>query len=117
VDPYEYPAEDLTSIVADFERSAREDLDEAMEKLPPTIAAEPVLVEGLTSDMLAARSEELDLLFAGSRAYGPPRAVLLGSVTYRLLHQVACPLVVLPRGTEPTLRRLFRVAARDRTHA
>ena len=114
VDRYAYPSEHLASIAADLERGAREDLDEAMEKLPPAIAAEPVFLEGPASDALAAQSERLDLLFAGSRAYGPSRAVMLGSVTFRLLHQASCPVVVLPRGTEPALRRLFDAVVGDR---
>ena len=40
-----------------------------------------------------------DLLFTGSRAKGPFRRVLLGSVSTHLLRDAACPVVVVPRGS------------------
>jgi nucleotide-binding universal stress UspA family protein len=46
---------------------------------------------------LAAASRELDLLVCGSRGRGPLRAVLLGSVTERLLAMATCPVVIVPR--------------------
>lgn len=106
-------AEDVTAIVDEFERGAREDLDEAVGKLPSTIAAESHFIEGAPYEVLADRSQELDMLFAGSRGYGPTRAVLLGSVTHRLLQEASCPVVVLPRGAEPTLPRLFGAPVGD----
>jgi nucleotide-binding universal stress UspA family protein len=46
---------------------------------------------------LADASGELDLLVCGSRGRGPVRALLLGSVTERLLRAAACPLLIVPR--------------------
>jgi nucleotide-binding universal stress UspA family protein len=46
---------------------------------------------------LARRSRELDLLVVGSRSYGAVRRLLLGSTSTRLVREVACPLLVLPR--------------------
>lgn len=45
---------------------------------------------------LAAESQDLDMLVCGSRGRGPLRAVLLGSVTERLLHAARCPLLIVP---------------------
>jgi nucleotide-binding universal stress UspA family protein len=91
----------------DVERSVRQDLDEVVAALPSDVKAEAVLREGAPADVLAEESQELDLLFTGSRAYGPLRAVLLGSVTQRLLQHAACPVIVLPRGAdEPAFERL-----------
>jgi nucleotide-binding universal stress UspA family protein len=62
------------------------------------VEVEGVLVHGDPSDALLEQTQELDVLIAGSRGYGPLGAVLLGSTTRRLLHGAACPLVVVPRG-------------------
>ena len=51
----------------------------------------------------------------GSRGYGPLRAVLLGSVSGRLVREAACPVIVVPRGVEAPLEELF--AATSGTHA
>jgi nucleotide-binding universal stress UspA family protein len=75
-------------------------------------AAERVLVRvvievGEPARVLTERSNVVDLLFVGSRGYGPRRALLLGSVTQQLLAQAACPVILLPRGTEPMVAALF----------
>jgi len=49
---------------------------------------------------LAAASAHVDLLVMGSRALGPRRAVVLGSVSRRVIERAVCPVVVIPRGTE-----------------
>ena len=46
----------------------------------------------------------------GSRGYGPHRAVLLGSVSGRLVRESASPVLVVPRGIEAPLEELFRTA-------
>lgn len=38
------------------------------------------------------------MLVMGSRAYGPKRAVLLGSVSRRVMEQATCPVLIVPRG-------------------
>jgi len=73
-------------------------LEEAMESVPDTVEAEPVMLEGPAAGQLRQQSAAgLDLLCVGSRGYGPVLRVLLGSVTSDLLHEVACPVMVLPR--------------------
>jgi len=49
---------------------------------------------------LAAASAHVDLLVMGSRALGPRRAVVLGSVSRRVIERAVCPVVVIPRGSE-----------------
>ena len=39
----------------------------------------------------------VDLLFAGSRGYGPLRRALLGSVSGALVRDAGCPVVITPR--------------------
>jgi nucleotide-binding universal stress UspA family protein len=55
------------------------------------------LLDGPAADVLARATRELDLLVLGSRAYGPLRAVLLGSVSSRLVRSAESPLIVVPR--------------------
>jgi nucleotide-binding universal stress UspA family protein len=52
------------------------------------------------ADVLLEASRELDVLVCGSRGYGPTPAVLLGGVTRRLTQGSACPVMVIPRGTD-----------------
>ncbi len=52
--------------------------------------------------ILAAASEELDLLVVGSRGYGPMHAVLVGGVSGRLVTEAACPVMVFPRSAGHT---------------
>ncbi|MFF5076737.1 universal stress protein [Actinoplanes sp. NPDC000266] len=40
---------------------------------------------------------EVDVLFCGSRGYGPARRVLLGGVSTRLIRRARLPIVVVPR--------------------
>jgi nucleotide-binding universal stress UspA family protein len=49
------------------------------------------------SDALLGISPQLDLLVMGSRAYGPMRGVLLGSVSRRVTAGASCPALVVPR--------------------
>jgi nucleotide-binding universal stress UspA family protein len=55
-------------------------------------------IGGDPSDVLIERSSELDILVLGSRAYGPVRYALLGSVSCRVMREAHCPVLVLPRG-------------------
>ncbi len=82
--------------------AAREILESAAGSLPPGVEAKKVMAEGLAAWALRERAAEgLELLCLGSRGYGPVRRVLLGSVSSELLHEVACPVLVMPRGADP----------------
>ena len=61
------------------------------------ISVESMLLEGDAVEELRQQSSTLDLLVVGSRAYGPARAVLLGSVSSSLLRTAECPVIVVPR--------------------
>jgi nucleotide-binding universal stress UspA family protein len=85
--------------VADSERTAaRTDLAEAAAELAGGVAPTLDVRVGDPADELVAASRELDLLVMGSRALGPRRAVLLGSVSRKVLDRAACPVLVLPAG-------------------
>ena len=61
--------------------------------------------------VLAERSADLDLLFIGSRGYGPLRAVLTGGTSGAVTRTAQCPVIVLPRGVEAPLAEVFDAAA------
>lgn len=81
----------------DEERRAVEDgLTWALDQLPEGVPCTADARVGSPAAELAAASEELDLLVCGSRGRGPAKALLLGSVTERLLRSAACPLLIVP---------------------
>ena len=54
-----------------------------------------------------AASEQVDLLVMGSRGLGPKRAVVLGSVSRKVVDRAACPVLVLPRGASAKTEALL----------
>jgi nucleotide-binding universal stress UspA family protein len=76
----------------------RKRLDEAIASVPGDLRVEAVLAEGDPARELA-RTAVADggILVVGSRAYGPLRRVLLGSISTQLVRSAPCPLIVLPR--------------------
>ncbi|HET8953455.1 MAG TPA: universal stress protein [Solirubrobacteraceae bacterium] len=95
----------------DLEERTREHVAERVGKLPGDIAAEPHVLVGEAESRLAEQSRDIDLFVVGSRGYGPHRAVLLGSVSGRLVRDAACPVLVVPRGIEAPLEELFAAAS------
>ncbi len=61
-------------------------------------AVEHETIRGDPTRILVERSKDLDLLVLGSRAYGPLRHVLLGSVSAHAMREAKCPVLVVPRG-------------------
>ena len=92
---------------ADIERYVQESLDEIVATVRPGVEAKRVRLTGGPADMLAHHSATLDLLVTGSRGYGPLRSVLVGGVSGRLMRSAQCPVIVVPRGVEEPLDRLF----------
>lgn len=60
------------------------------------VRASARMLDGDPVETLTRRSRELGLLVLGSRSYGALRAVLLGGVSSRLIHTLACPVMVVP---------------------
>jgi nucleotide-binding universal stress UspA family protein len=86
--------------------SERAFLDTARETYEQALEAAAAAVPGITADWrittgdvveTLADLDEVDVLFCGSRGYGPVRRVLLGGVSSRLVHRARCPVVVVPR--------------------
>jgi nucleotide-binding universal stress UspA family protein len=92
----------------DAEARALEYLTETASTLAHDVPTEPVVSVADPEQVLADESRSADLVVVGSRGYGPHRAVLLGSVSGRLVRESACPVLVVPRGMEAPLEELFR---------
>jgi nucleotide-binding universal stress UspA family protein len=88
--------EELGRIARD---AARGQLDEVIAGLGPDVVAESAVLDGDIVTVLVEDAKRDDLLFTGSRAHGPFRRVLMGSVSTHLLREAACPVVVVPRGS------------------
>jgi nucleotide-binding universal stress UspA family protein len=78
-------------------RLAEARLERALAELPGEVSVTADARVGDAAVELASASRDLDLLVCGSRGRGPLRAVLLGSVTERLLRGAGCPVVIVPR--------------------
>jgi len=100
------PSQVMPTLVADAERAfvatAREyydtALDAAIKRLPAEVPAAGQVLTGDVVDMLADLGpDDVDVLFCGSRGYGPVRRVLLGGVSSRLVRRARSPVVVVPR--------------------
>jgi nucleotide-binding universal stress UspA family protein len=64
---------------------------------PEGVKPETLLLHGEPATEIAARVHGvIDILFTGSRGYGPVRRALLGSVSGALVRDAGCPVVVTP---------------------
>ena len=64
------------------------------------------LLDGAPGPAIAeATKEGVELLVTGSRAYGPLRSVIVGSVSRHLVDHASCPVLVIPRSAEADLDR------------
>jgi nucleotide-binding universal stress UspA family protein len=83
-------------IYADTEQTLTRVCDELGED--DAIAVEHETIRGDPASVLVEASTDLDLLVLGSRAYGPLRHALLGSVSAKAMREAHCPVLVVPRG-------------------
>ena len=73
-------------------------IDSAIKRLPAGLPAYGHLLTGDVVEVLADLGEDdVDVLYCGSRGYGPVRRVLLGGVSSRLVRRARSPVVVVPR--------------------
>ena len=73
------------------------ELARACAELPDDIEIETVVLHGDPAHKLKEETERLGVLVFGSRARGPLRRVMLGSVSTDVIRSAACPVVVVPR--------------------
>jgi nucleotide-binding universal stress UspA family protein len=65
---------------------------------PAGIELETLLLHGDAAEQIIRRAAgAVDLLFAGSRGYGPLHRALVGSVSGALVRDAGCPVVITPR--------------------
>jgi nucleotide-binding universal stress UspA family protein len=82
-----------------FLDTARETYEQSLAKAAasvPDVATDWHIAAGDVVEVLA-ELDEVDVLFCGSRGYGPTRRVLLGGVSTRLVRRARRPVVVVPR--------------------
>jgi nucleotide-binding universal stress UspA family protein len=74
-------------------------LDAGLKRLSPELEAAASVLEGDAAEVVAeaAQRDNVGLLYAGSRGYGPVREALLAGFTGSLLRSARCPLVLVPR--------------------
>jgi nucleotide-binding universal stress UspA family protein len=77
---------------------AHEQLDAAAEAAPPGVNPRTVALRGDPGPVIAGACDGIaDVLFAGSRGYGPMHRALAGSVSEALLLTATQPVVITPR--------------------
>ncbi len=91
------PALVVTAALPSYPPEPERVMEEALASIDPAIEATRTRLDGDPAALLAEASEEADLLVLGSRGYGPVARVLLGSVSRRVAHGAACPLLVVRR--------------------
>lgn len=94
----QYPAIDPGTYRDASERELDRVLEQGVELVADDIPVERRLLDGDPADVLAAAAADFDLLIVGSRAFGPVRRALLGSVSAKLMEAAPCPVLLLPRG-------------------
>jgi nucleotide-binding universal stress UspA family protein len=82
-----------------FLHTARETFEESLARAAESVPDLEVDWEIRSGDVVETLSEldDVDVLFCGSRGYGPGRRVVLGGVSTRLVRGARRPLVVVPR--------------------
>jgi nucleotide-binding universal stress UspA family protein len=83
------------------EKEDEEVLEEAKARVSSKVSTETALLHGDPADVLPAEASGVDLLVVGSRAYGPLKGALLGSVSAKLMASSPAPVLVVPQGTGP----------------
>jgi nucleotide-binding universal stress UspA family protein len=82
-------------------KSLNREVARAVEESPAALKAQGDVLSGRAAKALAERAQQgIDLLVLGSRAYGPVRRVLLGSVSAQLTRDAPCPLLIVPRSAD-----------------
>lgn len=106
---------DMAAVQAQTRRRAEQWLREACGRLGEAgdLAVSGEVIEAEPPQALAHAGADLDLLVLGSRAFGPVKRVLLGSVASYVLSHAACPVIVTPHtnGAADDARSLEATAA------
>ena len=95
--PVEYPGDE--DVTAEARKAAQEETDLALEGLaadarPPEITV--LAVTGAPAEEILGVARDADMVVIGSRGAGGFKKLLMGSVSYAVLHHAHCPVVVIP---------------------
>jgi nucleotide-binding universal stress UspA family protein len=98
-EPWEHPA--VAGMIIDWEEVLSEEHANAQARGEAALAdlgleGDVHVIRG-DADALVDATAGCDVMFAGSRGYGPLKRVVLGSTSGRLVRDAACPVVVVPR--------------------
>ncbi len=95
---YAYSSPSLPEVERQIYEDTRHTLEQATRELGDEVALQLETIRGEPAAVLIERSAELDILMLGSRAYGPLRHALMGSVSARVMREARCPVLTMPRG-------------------
>jgi nucleotide-binding universal stress UspA family protein len=93
------------ALAASAEQTAQDALQRTVKELNTTAPVETAVRHGSPTDEIVRCATEsgVGLIVMGSRGWGEMHAVLLGSVSERVLHTAHCPvLIARPTGTHAT---------------
>jgi nucleotide-binding universal stress UspA family protein len=96
---YAFSSPSLPAVEDEMYAETKADVERVAGELGGSVPVHLETIRGDPSRVLIERSNDLDILMLGSRAYGPMRHVLLGSVSARVMREAHCPVLVVPRGT------------------
>jgi nucleotide-binding universal stress UspA family protein len=97
------PGKGLTAVAGEHRAQAERALRQVVAGLDGDVAVEVDVFVGEPAEILIDLSDRLEMLVCGSRGYGPIRAVMLGSVSRRVVAEARCPVIVVPRGVTSSL--------------
>jgi nucleotide-binding universal stress UspA family protein len=95
---YAFSSPALVEVEEEIYEQTQQTLERFCAELPAGTPVEREVIRGDPASVLIDSSAELDLLVLGSRAYGPLRHALLGSVSAHVMREAHCPVLVMPRG-------------------
>jgi len=97
---------DVETHLKHLREQAETTLRRALDDVRPAVRSHIDVFVDTPVAALAHFSHDVDLLVCGSRGHGLLGSVLLGGVSQRLIHRAACPVIVVPHGTERALEDL-----------
>ncbi len=95
---YAYSSPALPEVEREIFDQTKATLERVTAELDGELPFERETVRGEPAEVLIERSRALDILMLGSRAYGPLRHALMGSVSARVMREALCPVLTVPRG-------------------
>jgi nucleotide-binding universal stress UspA family protein len=90
--------EDFEKLFARRKSAGQSVLDDALQKLDKSgLKVRTELLEGPEADSIlkTAESSQADLIVMGTRGFGAVKGLLLGSVSRKVIHYAACPVMVV----------------------